>query len=252
MPKKTICKYSWLFSSRVISVTRCSKNFFQVLLIPYLMDSSLRRSLSCRVPLSWCQTSPWHRWGISTSSCEPVWMRYVGCLVVWRCGLDALVEKGHWEKGTFRANAFYLHLIRHPFSLRLTEIDLGMNCRPGSAPLLVGGDSAGGGTAVSLILRLKQGAGWTPQGAKGEGTWDECTHILPPLYFLLGFNWCFNPKWWSGARSWSSTSSLISGGISVFSERCIYTVSFDDRTSVDECGTLARFSNYIHTFTFAS
>ena len=46
----------------------------------------------------------------------------------------------------------------------LTETDLDMNCRPGSAPLLVGGDSAGGGTAVSLILRLKQGAGWTPQG----------------------------------------------------------------------------------------
>ena len=83
----------------MFSVTRCSKKNFQVRLIPYHMVSSLRRSLSCRVPLSWCQTSPWHRWGISTSSCEPVWMRYVGCLVVWRCGLDALVEKGHWEKG---------------------------------------------------------------------------------------------------------------------------------------------------------
>ena len=28
--------------------------------------------------------------------------------------------------------------------------ELGLNCPPGSAPLLVGGDSAGGGTAVSL------------------------------------------------------------------------------------------------------
>jgi hypothetical protein len=41
-----------------------------------------------------------------------------------------------------------------------------MNCPEGSAPLLVGGDSAGGGTAVSLILVLKQGAGWTPQGGR--------------------------------------------------------------------------------------
>lgn len=40
-----------------------------------------------------------------------------------------------------------------------------MKCSPGSAPLLVGGDSAGGGTALSLILVLKSGAGWTPQGA---------------------------------------------------------------------------------------
>ena len=100
-------------------------------------------------------------------------------------GLDALAEKGHGEKtkglnnlvlydyesqGQSGANVFYFHLIRHPFSSdfpqRLTETDLEMNCRPGSAPLLVGGDSAGGGTAVSLILRLKQGAGWMPQGAR--------------------------------------------------------------------------------------
>lgn len=46
----------------------------------------------------------------------------------------------------------------------LAETDLDMNCPEGSAPLLVGGDSAGGGTAVSLIFVLKQGAGWTPQG----------------------------------------------------------------------------------------
>ena len=98
--------------------------------------------------------------------------------------MDALVEKGHGKKqkisttwcydyesqGQSGANAFNLHLICHPFSSdfsqRLTETDLEMNCRPGSAPLLVGGDSAGGGTAVSLILRLKQGAGWMPQGAR--------------------------------------------------------------------------------------
>ena len=51
-----------------------------------------------------------------------------------------------------------------PATDRLAETDLDMNCPEGSAPLLVGGDSAGGGTAVSLILVLKQGAGWTPQG----------------------------------------------------------------------------------------
>ena len=186
-----------------------------------------------------------------------------GCvtLVAWLCGgvvwmlwLKRVIGKKvstTWcfvTMSTVSANAFYLHLIRHPFSLRLTETDLDMNCRPGSAPLLVGGDSAGGGTAVSLILRLKQGAGWTPQGAKGEGTWDECTHILPPLYFLLAFNWCFNPKW---------CKMLIIKVVCLveefqFSQKDAYTVSFDDCTSVDECGTVARFSNYIHTIMFAS
>ena len=52
--------------------------------------------------------------------------------------------------------------------VRLAETDLDMNCPEGSAPLLVGGDSAGGGTAVSLILVLKQGAGWTPQGGRSR------------------------------------------------------------------------------------
>lgn len=46
----------------------------------------------------------------------------------------------------------------------LAQSDLEMDCPAGSAPLLVGGDSAGGGTALSLIMVLKQGAGWVPQG----------------------------------------------------------------------------------------
>ncbi|CAJ1401638.1 unnamed protein product [Effrenium voratum] len=45
----------------------------------------------------------------------------------------------------------------------LAEAELGMRCRPGSAPLLIGGDSAGGGTAVSLTLVLKKSNGWIPQ-----------------------------------------------------------------------------------------
>ena len=89
-PKKSNCKHSRHVLPEC-RMTLCTKKRFQVLLIPYPMVSSLRRSLSCRVPLSWCQTSPWHRWGISTSSCEPVWMLYVGSLFVLRCGL-----KGHW------------------------------------------------------------------------------------------------------------------------------------------------------------
>ena len=51
----------------------------------------------------------------------------------------------------------------------------------------------------------------------------------------------------SDARS--SSSALVQCGISVFSESCFvyaHTVSFDDCTSVDECGTFVRFSSWVH------
>ena len=47
----------------------------------------------------------------------------------------------------------------------LAEAPLGdLHCPPGVAPLLVGGDSAGGGTAISLSLAWKQ-----KQGEGGDG-----------------------------------------------------------------------------------
>lgn len=45
-----------------------------------------------------------------------------------------------------------------------TPLNPELHCPSGSAPLLVGGDSAGGGTALSLIMVLKHGAGWIPEG----------------------------------------------------------------------------------------
>jgi len=49
----------------------------------------------------------------------------------------------------------------------LAEAPLGdLHCPPGVAPLLVGGDSAGGGTAISLTLKLKESGGWSPKGIR--------------------------------------------------------------------------------------
>ncbi|CAE7524594.1 est [Symbiodinium sp. CCMP2456] len=49
----------------------------------------------------------------------------------------------------------------------LAEAPLGdLHCPPGVAPLLVGGDSAGGGTAMSLTLKLKESGGWSPKGIR--------------------------------------------------------------------------------------
>lgn len=49
----------------------------------------------------------------------------------------------------------------------LAEAALGdLHCPPGVAPLLVGGDSAGGGTALSLTLKLKESGGWSPKGIR--------------------------------------------------------------------------------------
>ncbi|CAE7232887.1 est [Symbiodinium sp. KB8] len=49
----------------------------------------------------------------------------------------------------------------------LAEAPLGdLHCPPGVAPLLVGGDSAGGGTALSLTLKLKESGGWSPKGIR--------------------------------------------------------------------------------------
>ncbi|CAE7328475.1 est [Symbiodinium pilosum] len=59
--------------------------------------------------------------------------------------------------------------------------ELGLNCPPGSAPLLVGGDSAGGGTAVSLTLKLKKDGGWSP----GENTQSR-PEELPGGQILAG------------------------------------------------------------------
>eukprot|EP00927_Polykrikos_kofoidii_P020290 TRINITY_DN19590_c0_g1_i1.p1 TRINITY_DN19590_c0_g1~~TRINITY_DN19590_c0_g1_i1.p1 ORF type:complete len:508 (-),score=54.86 TRINITY_DN19590_c0_g1_i1:40-1563(-) len=49
----------------------------------------------------------------------------------------------------------------------LSTASLGkLRCPVGSAPLVVGGDSSGGGTAMSLILKLKVEGGWSPSGIR--------------------------------------------------------------------------------------